>query len=93
MKTLLTTGRRAIVGTEIRRLQRSQSRQQSRRSRSQFTGTVETYDAEAGHAIARLPDGGQAYARTITNSALKTVDVSLPRRSTIGIADAKPVVS
>ena len=92
MNNLLTAGRRSLVDTEIRRLKQAQSRQQSRRSRSQYTGVVEVYNAEEGHAVTRLPDGGIAYANTITNSALRTVAVSLPRRSTVGIADAKPTV-
>lgn len=92
MKNLIDAGKNAVIGAEIVRLKGAQARQQSRRSRSQFTGAVVGYNASDGHAIARLPDGGIAYARTITNSALDRVAVSLPLRSTIAIADAKPVI-
>lgn len=91
MNNLIQSGNTALVRAEISRVRGTAIARQSQQSRSQFTASVTGYDAEQGHAIASLQTGGTVYARSISNSALKTTAVSLPGRSTVAIADAKPI--
>jgi hypothetical protein len=80
-----------LTRSEARRLTRRLDKKQARASRSQYLGTVTTYDAEQGFATVSLPQGGTANVSSITNSLLNQIAVSLPRLSTEGFADAKPV--
>jgi hypothetical protein len=81
-----------LTRSEARRLTRRLDKKQARASRSQYLGTVTTYDAEQGFATVSLPQGGTANVSSITNSLLNNqIAVSLPRLSTEGFADAKPV--
>lgn len=87
---LMRAGQRSLLESEISRVTASQKRQQARRSRSQYTGEVTGYDANQGHAVARTY-AGIFYVESITTSALSRVAISVPRKSTIGTADSKPV--
>lgn len=89
-RTLIKAGERSLVQGEISRLTESRKQQQSRNTRSQYSAEVTGYDANQGHAIARNY-AGTFYARSITTRALSKVSLSVPRQSTIGSADAKPV--
>jgi hypothetical protein len=87
---LRKAGERSLLESEISRVTQSRKRQEARRDRSQFSAEVSGYDANQGHAIAQT-DAGTFYARSITTQALSRVALSLPRKATIGTADAKPV--
>jgi hypothetical protein len=91
--SLSTAGFDAAAGLEIARLENKRRDRLASRTRSQYVTTAPPiYDAEQGHAEVRLSGGGLAYAQRITNSALgRRTAVSLPRRSTVGFVDAKPV--
>lgn len=87
---LRRAGEKSLLESEISRLTQSRKRQEARRDRSQYSAEVSGYDANQGHAIAQT-DAGTFYARSITTRALSRVALSVPRRTTIGSADAKPI--
>ncbi len=88
--TLSSNSFSALMQGESKRLRRRIEIRQNRRQRSQYAGTITSYDADRGEAIISIPQGGVIYAESITASSSLKVGVSLPQLDTRAKADAKP---
>ncbi len=79
---------------EIRTDRATQSRQQNRGGRTNYTARVLKYDRTLGVLELELPDGGRFRARSISSVALlpgQTIPLAvLPKGQAIGIVDAPP---
>ena len=90
--TLMSRSILSLTNTEIRRISKRVDTRQAQQSRSQYSARIQSYNADLGQALVSLPQGGIGYARSITTSASQKVAVSLPKLSTVGSADAKPIL-
>ena len=87
---LLSAGANSLRAGEIKRMQQEVEEKQERQTRSQYTATAVTVDAEQGFSIVESSNG-TFYAEAITNRALEGGAVSVPRGVTVGKIDDRPV--
>ena len=90
--TLQSNAINALMGLEIKRLDKRIKSRQQQQSRSQYSGRVTSYDADQGVALVGIPTGGTVFAKSITTGSSQTVSVSLPQLTPTGSVDSKPVL-
>ena len=92
LENLLNSGALSLAQAETRRTMAEKRSRQKAKRRDQKRATVEVIDGEQGLVIAQAADGsGRYYSKSRTNSALGEVALSIPRKATVGSADAKPI--